>query len=160
MPNGTDKNYLKPARKAGKPFRGTNKALRKTRLSSKSKRKRKQDAAYSKLRADWLNSHPVDKLWCIRNGWKWSHREWYGAAIYQNGKIYKADYELFAMGANIATTIHHGKRRGKYTLDTSTWHELSLDSHQWVEAHPQEAEALGLLDPARNRRPLELPPKP
>lgn len=62
-----------------------------------------------------------------------------------------ADY-LFTIGAPRATTVHHGMRRGKYLLDVRTWHELSMESHKWVEAYPGEAEKLGLLDPTRNRR--------
>lgn len=154
MSNGSNVNYLRPERPAQKKPR--------KKLPARSKKRVEQEKEYARLRQEWLKSHPVDKLWCIRNGWRWDGYDTETNVAYYFSEledVFSAHYLLFGRGAKEATEVHHGSRRGKYLLDTNTWHELSAESHRWVESHAKEAEQLGLLDPARNTRKLDLPPK-
>lgn len=142
MSNGKLENYLRPYRPAGNPFRGTNKPKRKARIASKSKKQRELDKTYSKLRKEFLEDHCVCAVAVATTVLP---DVLYGNILVELGKLPRA------------TEIHHKRGRGRYLLDTSTWAAVSAEGHKWIHANPQEAEALGLLHPDRNRRPIELP---
>ena len=44
---------------------------------------------------------------------------------------------------NRSTDVHHKKGRGIYHNDVSTWLSVCRNCHNWIEAHPIEAEELG-----------------
>lgn len=51
-----------------------------------------------------------------------------------------------------STTIHHAWRRGRYTLDITTWLGCSLEGHIWIEANLAESRKRGwLCDTAETR---------
>lgn len=43
-----------------------------------------------------------------------------------------------------ATDVHHGRGRGIYFLDVTTWKGLCREHHSHIETHPDEAKELNL----------------
>lgn len=148
MANGKSENYLKHA---GKPFRGTNKPKRKARLNSKSKKQRERDKIYKKLHREFMADNPFCEKWLIENN---IYRIKCGLYVHNNdtNNLFSEEGILSLLNPIYSEEVHHGKGRGKYYLDTSTWHALSSKAHAWVHANPKEAELVGLLDPDRNKR--------
>lgn len=55
--------------------------------------------------------------------------------------------KLKQVGCGGATEdCHHSRGRGEYLLDESTWVPVCRKCHTWIEAHPEEAKALGLSE--------------
>jgi hypothetical protein len=91
--------------------------LRRTRLRPVSKKRRGENAYYSKKRADFLARFQ----WC-------------------------ACAEALFGRAKRATEVHHKSgRTGTNFLDEATWLPVCRDSHLWIHANPSEARRRGWL---------------
>lgn len=102
---------------------------RKTRLRSLSKKRRKINEEYLRLRAEFLKAHP----YC----------QWFEA---ENDIDRRVMINGFAF-VPLSQEIHHRRGRGKYLCDTSTWMAVSRNAHRWIHDHPKESYQKGYLLP-------------
>jgi hypothetical protein len=102
------------------------------RLASKSKRRTREERIYAKKRKAFLEAHPVCQVWLANNCFDDRH----------------GPFLAHRFGERVpgSCDIHHkaGRTGGGY-LDESTWMAVSREGHDWIHAHPKEAEARGWI---------------
>lgn len=136
---------------------------RRTRLNSKSKRKRKLDAVYAGLRAKLLKERPICECWLEITGWHEVNGQYFKFGTHEDGHSVSVSVrsveDMLSEGAPRSEECHHKRGRGKYYLAYDTFMAVSHDWHTWIETHKSQAIAKGWLHPMKNRRPIELPAK-
>lgn len=117
-------NFPKPKKKP-KPIRKV------------AKKRVKLNSEYSKLRKNFLNSHPFCQWFILELGHSWE---------YAMGEFnYLRDSGIYPE----STEIHHRKGRGKFLLDTSTWMAVGPEGHRRIHATPEESYAKSYMLPRR-----------
>lgn len=116
--------------------------LRKTKLKQRSEKRAKQEKKYSKLRKEFLKTHPHCKV-CLDLGMTAGDR-----VTSLPGMVSVCPIPVKA------TEVHHmARREGKLLLDTRFFLPVCRPHHQWIEAHGDWARQQGyLLSPEQRKK--------
>lgn len=107
-----------------------------------SPRRRKESAIYTKLRREFLTGNATCWAWMRLGG-----DGEYGLMM----DIWGSDWQR----AQPSEDVHHtaGRHGGNY-LNVSTFMAVSRKAHDWIGAHPKEAEARGWIVRTKTANPI------
>lgn len=104
---------------------------RRTPIRRVSLKRASQIREYSKLRATYLELHPICEVWCRENGWQWISGNEY---VSQLSERVTGDWLISILHAPRATEIHHvNKRRGAMLNDETHWLAVCRRNHDRIE---------------------------